>query len=150
MLTRADFAGTWLLRRQIDDRLSKQTGEFDGTATLSKDTNGGLTYFETGAMKFGGGPVMTAERRYLWAFEAGHIDVNFADGVPFHRFIPKGHVAGTDHPCGADFYTVRYDFRAWPEWSAVWTVTGPRKDYVSTSVYTLAPRPSIGNKTSTQ
>lgn len=150
MLTQADFAGVWLLRRQIDDRLSKQTGAFDGTATLSNDANGGLTYFEAGAMKLGDGPVMTAERRYLWAFGADHIDVTFADGAPFHRFIPDGHVAGTDHPCGADFYTVRYDFNAWPVWSAVWTVTGPRKDYVSISVYTLAPRPSIGNKTSTQ
>jgi len=150
MLTQADFAGVWLLRRQIDDRLSKQTGEFDGTATLIDGTGGGLIYDEKGTMKLGDGPAMTAERRYLWSFDAGRIDVTFADGAPFHSFMPAGHVAGTDHPCGADFYTVRYNFTAWPVWSAVWTVTGPRKDYVSTSVYTLAPRPSIGNKTSTQ
>jgi hypothetical protein len=149
MLTQADFAGVWLLRRQIDDLLSKQTGKFDGTATLSDDTGGGLIYYENGTMQLGDGPVMTAERRYLWVFGTVHIDVAFANGAPFHRFTPAGHLAGTDHPCGADFYTVRYDFTAWPVWSAVWTVTGPRKDYVSTSVYTLAPRPSIGNKTST-
>ena len=150
MLTRADFAGVWDLRRQIDDRLGMQTGTFDGTATLSNNAGGGLTYDEKGTMRLGDAPAMTAERRYHWAFGPDHIDVTFADGAPFHRFTPAGHVAGTDHPCGADFYTVRYDFTAWPAWSAVWTVTGPRKDYVSTSVYTLAPRSSIGNKTSTQ
>jgi hypothetical protein len=135
MLTQADFAGSWLLRRQIDDRLSKQTGEFSGTAVLSKNAGGGLNYHETGTMVLGNGPAMTAERRYSWTFAADHIDVAFDDGRAFHRFVPSGHVAGTDHPCGADFYTVRYDFTDWPRWSAVWTVTGPRKDYVSVSQY---------------
>lgn len=135
MLIQADFAGSWLLRRQIDDRLSKQTGEFSGSAVLTESAGGGLIYHETGTMKFGGGPAMIAERRYLWSFASDYVDVAFDDGRAFHRFVPFGHVAGTDHPCGADFYTVRYDFTAWPRWSAVWTVTGPRKDYVSVSQY---------------
>lgn len=135
MLTQADFAGSWLLRRQIDDRLSKQTGEFSGTAVLTENPDGGLNYHETGTMKFGGVPAMIAERRYLWSFASGYVDVAFDDGRAFHRFVPSGHVAGTDHPCGADFYTVRYDFTALPRWSAVWTVAGPRKDYVSVSQY---------------
>ena len=135
MFTQGDFVGEWHLRRQIDDCLSGQTGDVSGTAVLSDAASGGLRDHETGKMTFGGGPPMTAERRYNWIFRPDHVEVTFADGAAFHCFVPKGHVAGTDHPCGADFYTVRYDFTQWPRWRAVWTVTGPRKDYVSVSQY---------------
>lgn len=128
-----DFAGTWRLTRKIDDRKSGQTGQFDGQAVLSP-SDGGLLYHETGQMRFGGG-VMQAERRYLWRFMPDHVDVRFADGAAFHRFTPAGAAPGTDHPCGDDFYQVMYDFTAWPQWQAVWTVQGPRKDYTSYSTY---------------
>jgi hypothetical protein len=47
-----------------------------------------------------------------------------------------GQADGTEHPCGDDHYTVQYDFRSWPQWTAVWQVSGPRKDYTSRSAYT--------------
>ena len=48
-------------------------------------------------------------------------------------FVPSGRTAGSDHPCGADLYRVEYDFSRWPEWSAVWDVSGPRKNYTMES-----------------
>lgn len=138
MLGRADFEGHWRLERQIDDRRAGQTGTFRGSANLRAAGEDALHYAEAGQMKLGQGPLMTAERRYHWQIAPDLVIVSFDDGRPFHSFRPEGTVAGTDHPCGEDFYTVRYDFSRWPRWEAIWTVRGPRKDYTSTSVYTRA------------
>lgn len=132
---RDDFAGAWRIDRRIDDRLAGQAGHFGGTAVLTPDGPDGLDYSEEGTLRLGGGTPLFASRRFLWRFAKGQVDVRFADGAPFHAFTPEGQGAGTDHPCGADFYRVAYDFSRWPVWSAVWTVTGPRKDYVSASTY---------------
>lgn len=130
-----DFAGTWRLARRITDRTNGQIGHLHGSVQLTQTEQGGLHYQEEGQLQLGGGQIMQATRAYHWQFEGTAVVVRFADGKPFHQFVPSGHVAGTDHPCGDDFYTVRYDFRRWPVWQAVWSVTGPRKDYVSVSDY---------------
>ncbi len=135
MLTRDDFLGGWALRRQITDHLTGQDSHLSGEAQFTNAGTQALAYHESGTLVLSNGAQIAATRDYLWAFTSDRVDVQFADGKPFHSFIPAGHAAGSDHPCGADFYTVRYDFTKWPRWTAVWTVTGPRKDYVSTSEY---------------
>lgn len=147
MLTPADFEGHWNLHRTIEDRYAGQMGDFRGSALFRAEADDHLAYFETGMVRFGAGPVMKAERRYHWRFDGNAVDVRFADGAAFHRFTPTGVGAGTDHPCGDDFYTVQYDFTAWPDWTATWTVTGPRKDYTSTSKYNghARPQPMTGS-----
>lgn len=132
----ADFAGRWSVARRIEDRLARAKGRFDGEAVLAPDGQGGLTYRETGELRLGDGPAFTAERSYLWRGAGGRIVVDFADGRPFHAFDPAAPAA--HHLCIADDYTVRYDFAAWPEWQAEWTVRGPRKDYTMLSVYRRA------------
>ncbi|SEW03618.1 hypothetical protein SAMN04488515_0756 [Cognatiyoonia koreensis] len=134
MLTAGDFEGRWQLSRQIDDKLLGQAGTFDGTAELTGSGNT-MHYREDGQIRIGDGQPMTATRRYRWTFTGEDVNVTFADGQPFHRFVPEGCVAGTEHPCGNDLYRVTYDFSAWPEWTAIWTVVGPRKDYTSRSRY---------------
>ena len=138
MLSADDFAGAWTLERDITDRHLGQDGRFRGTADLRADGASILRYAETGQMQLGRGPAMTATRSYNWQFTDAGVFVTFADGAAFHSFIPTGIGAGTDHPCGDDFYQVKYDFTKWPEWSATWSVSGPRKDYTSTSRYTRA------------
>ena len=135
MLGAHEFTGDWTLRRVIKDHLAGQDGTLVGQARFAPLGQNQLDYHEHGTLTLDGGAQMAASRRYLWAFAAGRVDVAFEDGAAFHSFVPNGHAAGTDHPCGADFYTVRYDFTAWPAWSAVWTVTGPRKNYVSSTYY---------------
>lgn len=130
-----DFVGQWSLHRTIRDRLHGHHGALDGQATFSQTDATHLTYDETGTLKLESGAQLEATRQYLWTFAPDLVTVRFWDGRLFHQFVPSHHAAGTDHPCGEDFYTVRYDFTSWPEWTAVWTVTGPRKDYVSTSTY---------------
>jgi hypothetical protein len=131
----ADFAGDWQIGRRITDRLTGQTGQFDGIAVLSPQGTGDLRYSETGKLLWGDGPPLQADRTYLWVFEDGQARVLFADGRPFHSFQPGISGAGTDHLCGADLYRVTYGFTDWPEWSVQWDVSGPRKDYTLVSRY---------------
>lgn len=134
-LGKDDFLGTWRLNRQISDRYAGHAGRFRGLAQFSLLESDGLTYDETGSMQLGDGPQMTATRRYLWLFDTDGVAVHFSDGKAFYRFTPSGMGQGTDHPCGDDYYKVQYDFTRWPDWTATWTVTGPRKDYTSVSRY---------------
>ena len=135
MLGQSDFLGEWRLERVIVDQLNGQNGTLTGRATFTGTDPNAVIYEENGTLILESGASMAASRQYLWEFGAPDVTVRFSDGSSFHQFTPTGYAAGTDHPCGADFYTVRYDFTSWPQWRAVWTVTGPRKDYVSTSVY---------------
>lgn len=134
-LMATDFQGVWALRRTIVDRRDGQNGVLEGQVVFTATDADHLTYHEQGQLTLDSGVTLEAQRCYHWAFTPLDVVVTFDDGRPFHAFTPAGHAAGTDHPCGDDFYTVRYDFTAWPVWRAIWTVKGPRKDYVSTSTY---------------
>ncbi len=134
ILGRDDFAGVWQVARVITDRLGPG-GAFHGTVTMLPEVDDRLRYHEIGQLKLDSGPMMMAERRYLWRFTARKIAVTFSDGTAFHVFQPHGQAAGTEHVCGPDLYRVAYDFRHWPRWQATWTVTGPRKEFTSVSDY---------------
>lgn len=134
-MTRDDFVGLWQVGRVISDRLSGQAGRFEGRAVLTPRGPDGLDYVETGLLRLGDGPAMTATRRYGWTFQAGLVQVSFDDGRPFHSFAPGVDGPGTDHLCGADMYSVRYGFADWPVWTARWQVAGPRKEYSLDSRY---------------
>lgn len=129
----ADFEGSWQLCRQITDHRAGVTGRLQGDA-LFVPGQGGLVLTETGLLHYGDGAPLKAERRYIWREEAGGIAVTFEDGRPFHWV--SSDAPETHHECPPDLYHVRYEFSAWPEWSAVWQVCGPRKDYVMESHYT--------------
>lgn len=135
-LGQADFAGTWQITRRIVDRHGAQSGRFDGLADLTPQAAAGLQYREDGTLTLDAGGTFRASRAYVWQFTSDRVLVKFDDGRDFHSFVPTGQAAGTDHPCGQDYYRVTYDFRDWPVWRAVWTVTGPAKDYTMTSLYT--------------
>ena len=137
-LTAADFAGDWRLARVLTDRLGAMSGTFTGTARFTADGSDALAYHESGQLTLRAGAVLQAERDYRWVWTATNVTVFFADGAPFHDFRPTGMGTGTPHLCGADLYTVTYDFRAWPRWQAVWEVRGPKKNYRSVSDYTPA------------
>ncbi|MFN0115949.1 MAG: DUF6314 family protein [Paracoccaceae bacterium] len=132
----ADFAGRWLVERAIDDARAGQTGHFGGQATFTPDGEA-LIYEEEGTLRLGDAAPVHATRRYLWRQDGPDIAVLFPDGRPFHSFAPGA--PGADHWCDPDSYRVAYDFARWPDWTARWRVTGPRKDYAMTSRYCRAP-----------
>ena len=134
-LTAEDFLPGFRFARVIEDAHAGQVVRAEGEVRFRRD-DAGLIYEESGQMHLPGQAPLQAERRYLWRFDDRGVEVLFEDGRPFHRFDPVGQGAGTDHPCGADYYRVAYDFTDWPCWRAVWRVTGPRKDYESRTDYT--------------
>ncbi len=131
----AEFEGQWTLTRRIIDFAGGPDGALNGVATFIPDGIG-LAYRECGTLRLQGCAPIRAERAYLWRRGAvGTIDVFFADGRPFHAFIVSS-CPDAVHLCGHDTYRVAYDFDSWPAWQSVWRVTGPRKDYEMTTIYT--------------
>ncbi|WP_375552030.1 MULTISPECIES: DUF6314 family protein [Rhodophyticola] len=132
MIALADLEGVWRLDRQIEDRRAGLSGLLEGEAVWQPDGTG-LTQIETGLLRYGDAAPMQATRRYLWREEAGLLRVYFDDGRPFHELT--GAAPEARHVCPPDIYDVRYDLTGWPDWSARWHVTGPRKEAVITSRY---------------
>jgi len=125
--------GNWYINREIDDRYSEQKGKFVGTAAFTRQ-NTGLLYNESGDLTFGE-TSLRASRAYQWSFDGLSVQVTYEDGSPFHDFTLDGSTAQAKHLCGQDIYYAKYDFYLPSRWTAVWTVSGPRKDYTSTSTY---------------
>ncbi|TCP42366.1 DUF6314 family protein [Rhodovulum marinum] len=127
------FLGEWRLSRVIADARAGHDATLEGRAVFTRG-QGGLVQAESGTLNLPGQSPMTAERRYLWRAGRAGIDVLFEDGRFFHTLAP-GTRAEAVHDCPPDRYEVAYDFAAWPRWTSLWRVTGPRKDYVMRSVY---------------
>jgi hypothetical protein len=132
------FEGLWEIDRDIHDLRAGRSGRFSGRAEFRPGPEG-LAYREEGRLALEGAAAMTAARDYLWRDGgAGTIEVLFADGRFFHRFLADEPEPAAEHDCPPDRYRVRYDFSRWPRWSAAWAVTGPRKDYRLVSRYSPA------------
>ena len=129
----SDFEGDWRIDREITDALGPDA-RFEGKARFTRDA-GGLLYAEDGVLMLMGQAPFAASRRYHWSeADEGRILVSFADGRPFHAFHP-GAGPEAEHHCAPDHYRVAYAFGDWPDWTARWTVSGPRKDYRMVSRY---------------
>ena len=125
--------GNWNINRVIEDRRSAQSGQFTGIATFS-GSGSTLLYAEDGTLSLADNE-MRATRRYKWMIEGDAVTVTYTDDSPFHAFRINGPTATADHQCGDDFYYAKYSFYFPQEWQVVWTVSGPRKDYTSTTLY---------------
>lgn len=125
------FHGRWQMARVIENVPDGVVGEFWGEALFEPDGEG-LICRENGVLRYLGADY-SAERRSLWRFPGGdRVDVRYADGRPFHSFVPTEPSA--EHYCGADHYDVSYEF-APDHWRSVWSVRGPAKDYMMTTLY---------------
>ena len=127
MIHLPDLEGRWSLTREIEDRRAGLTGRFEGEARWLPDADG-LRQEEDGVLRYGTAAPMRARRVYLWRSRGDEIRVLFEDGRPFHVLAPGE--AQDRHLCPPDTYDVTYELSAWPRWSQVWHVTGPRKDAV--------------------
>jgi len=123
----------------IDDHRADTTARLTGEARIAR-SGVTLVYDETGTLHLPGQATpLHATRRYLMARSGRELVVRFVDGRPFHRIDLTDATPTARHACDPDEYAVTYDFSNWPDWSTVWTVTGPRKDYTMTSQYRAAP-----------
>ncbi len=123
-----DFAGDWILERRIEHGDGTRA-RFAGTGSFSR-CRGGLRYNEHGRLCLPGQPPLLSTRRLLWAGDTV-VAVSFEDHRFFHRIDLRQGRPRARHVCGDDIYTGLYDFAAWPRWSVVWWVRGPRKSYRS-------------------
>jgi hypothetical protein len=131
------LGGTWRIARRIrDDRLAV-LGRLTGRATFAP-APGGLVYDEDGALSFGAhqGP---ATRRYHLAIDQPSIgEMRHADGSLFHMLDLTSGAASVLHRCGDDNYRGRYRVIGGDCFFVNWRVSGPRKDYASTTRYRRA------------
>lgn len=130
-----DLAGQWSLARRIrhaDGREHFLSGKAAFTRSGFR-----LIQEESGLLRLDD-QALEARQRLVWKQDGPLLKVHFADMQPFHE-IPIG-VADPEavHDCPPDRYHVAYDFAQWPTWGSVWTVTGPRKDYIMDSTYAPA------------
>ena len=131
----ADFEGTWRIVRRINDHRARSTITGEGSAVFSPE-GAGLLYTEELQLQFPGQPAIQGSRRYCWAEADGHVQVVFADGRPFHRIDLDMDVPEDVHHCDPDTYAVTYDLKGWPDWSTVWRVAGPNKNYTMATSFT--------------
>ncbi|GAB3756675.1 DUF6314 family protein [Microlunatus parietis] len=127
--------GTWQLDRVIDDRRNNVRGTATGRLTLAPEPAGDrLRWFEECLLEWRDyrGP---ATRTYYLAPGPDGWRLTFDDGRLFHRWRPGETVR---HDCGDDDYAGTVEPA--PETGGmiiVWRVTGPRKDYTSTTRLTF-------------
>ena len=134
------FAGRWRMARLVTDGRRRVSAAFAGTCLFEPD-GAGLRAEESGILRHNG-------RRYrsgrvtLWRFSgSGLVEVQFADGRPFHAFSLERPEAV--HVCGPDHYAATYRFDV-DRWFSRWVVKGQRKDYAMTTRYRRVPRSMNG------
>jgi hypothetical protein len=127
-----DFMGhSWGITRQILDHHQDTSVQFKGQCRIA-----GGWYHETGHLILAHSPALTSSRRYRWHPGAGGgIDIFFEDDRFFHHIDLAQSSPTAHHLCPPDEYHVTYDFARWPDWTADWQVTGPRKSYDMRSCY---------------
>ena len=127
-----DFMGhSWGITRQILDHHQDTSVQFKGQCRIA-----GGWYHETGQLILAHSPALTSSRRYRWHPGAGGgIDIFFEDDRFFHHIDLAQSSPTAHHLCPPDEYHVTYDFARWPDWTADWQVTGPRKSYDMRSCY---------------
>lgn len=130
------LAGAWHLERTIEGQAS-----MTGTAVFSPFEAGLLKYREEGRIRLADGKEFDGHREYLFERTPGGFLVHFAETPPrlFHAIevVRDGDaLAGSAvHLCTPDTYDSSYRFLADGSFSIRHAVRGPRKDYLSATVF---------------
>lgn len=115
-----------------------------------------LLYEESGTFSTSQGLKLSTSKQYLWKFslETRQIELFFVVrdsnppriDYPFLSMSLDDHLQGKDtHECGQDTYQATFDLgalqtseEAHRNFKIIYDVSGPRKDYTSTTVYTAS------------
>ncbi|AMM19252.1 hypothetical protein AX769_02780 [Frondihabitans sp. PAMC 28766] len=129
------LVGQWTFDRTVDDRREGRTVEARGTADFVATDAGRIDWHEEGTLLLEAGPVRIAVHRVLRREPSGSWAVDFADGRPFHPWLPGEEVS---HDCPPDDYRGRIDGTdagVQTSWTMRWTSVGPEKDYTIDTAY---------------
>ena len=136
------LTGLWSI-----DRTVEPGGRFAGTARFTPLSDGRLLYAETGTLRLPDGTELKAGNRYVYTLRDGAIEVTFADGgnagahfidiafSPTQTGVWPLQAAG-GHLCRLDQYDAIFRLESPDRYTMTYVVSGPRKGYVSRSVYT--------------
>ncbi|SFP11325.1 hypothetical protein SAMN05216567_104227 [Variovorax sp. OK605] len=128
--------GAWTLERTIEGQAA-----MTGTAVFTPLAPGWLKYREEGRIRLADGKEFDGHREYLFERAPGGFSVHFAETPPrlFHAIavVRDGDaLAGSaTHLCTPDTYDSSYRFLADGGFVIRHTVHGPRKDYLSATVF---------------
>ena len=134
------LAGEWSLQRNIEGQAT-----MSGVATFTPLEAGTLKYREEGRIRLADGKEFDGHREYLFERAPGGFAVHFAETPPrlFHAIAVvregKGDgdvLAGSaTHLCTPDTYDSSYRFLPDGSFTIRHVVHGPRKDYLSETVF---------------
>lgn len=135
--------GNWAIEREITPK-----GSFQGTASFVLAEDNILTYSEEGTLELADGRIMQGERSHTYILhkDEDRIEILFADGPnKGEHFVdinfpsdPDANwpiCSGDTHLCILDTYKSIFCFDHEDEFHVTYTVCGPKKDYVSDSIY---------------
>lgn len=136
--------GAWRLRKLITDRRGHNSFKIKGKAVFSEVGENELLFKEKGEFDSPSAKnnVEVSSSEYLYVYEDESINVYFFDkgkrqGL-FHKLNPEGRsesVFGCHHQCNRDSHSTEYHFFSDKKFQIKHTVLGPRKDYVSETIY---------------
>jgi len=130
------LCGSWRFERSIPGQAT-----MNGHARFDGQGDGQLLYRESGLLRLDNGRTCQAYRSYVYRRLPDGFSVWFDEPEPrlFHevRLAWDGEALGgqATHPCGADRYDTSYAFRPDGSFVVRHAVVGPRKGYVSTTVF---------------
>jgi hypothetical protein len=132
------LAGAWAFNRVIEGQ-----GNMQGLATFTLLSASSLAYREQGRLKLQNGTELEAEREYVFRERSRGFDVLFKESPPrlFHAIelaaSDGGALSGSaGHLCNLDHYQSTYTFCGDGGVIIRHVVSGPRKDYTMTTIYT--------------
>lgn len=128
--------GTWAIQRTIEGQAT-----MDGTARFTPLDTGALRYREEGRLRLADGHEFDAHKEYVFERAPLGFTVHFAE-TPlrlFHSIMLRTEgdalKGSATHLCTPDTYYSRYSFDADGSFTVQHVVHGPRKDYVSTTMF---------------
>jgi dimethylaniline monooxygenase (N-oxide forming) len=138
----AALKGDWSI-----DRTVEPGGHFAGTASFTPMPDGRLLYAEKGTLRLPNGTSLEGGNRYIYTLREGEIEVSFADGRNAgSHFISVAFSSAQSgawplqsaarHQCRLDQYDAIFNMAGPDRYTMTYVVSGPRKGYVSRSVYT--------------
>lgn len=128
------YEGEWSFHRQSTDGAAML-----GQATISPE-NDHYIYEESGELTLPTGRRLIFNRTYYWVGDGAALRIYFDSACRnlFLHLIPvfdgTKHVGSASHQCGGDTYDAELTFGG-QAFRTMYTVSGPRKDYVLASEY---------------
>jgi hypothetical protein len=136
----ARMIGDWSFERRVSSRAI-----MTGSAIFEPMGDGEARYREAGRLRLAGREEFDASREYLYRRREAGFAVFFMETPPrlFHTVIltPRGSgmlVGEASHLCGQDHYRTGYEFLPDRSFRIEHAVRGPRKDYVTTTLFRRA------------